>query len=211
MTTTVDLKLKQCSLILSSLSILHGFHYEFGDPRLLEDLVQREKEAWLPRVGTEDHENFQDAQTDHSISWEGLASEFVSAFPGACPKDAESRKTLACQLRSQLGHNLERMSQLPDWPQKSFLKPLRQFVCADLTGEMNVWLVLYSSAVIPSGDLSGSSLWKTQTQDLKQLAEFLGTSCLFCKPLTVKKLTMTSLQDCIQKLEFLLCGRGDDQ
>lgn len=206
-----QLKMMQCSLILGVLSTLQGFHCEFGDTRLLEDLVQREKEAWIPRVGTEDHDKFQDAQTDHSISWEGLTSEFVSAFPGVVPKDVEARKTLACQLRSQLRHNLEQMSQLPDWPQKSFPKALQQFVCADLTGEMNAWLVLYSSAVIPSGDQSGSKLWNTHNRDLKQLAEFLGTSCLFSKHLTAKNLTTTSLQHCIQKLKSLFCGQGDEQ
>lgn len=211
MTTMVDLKLKQSLLILSSLSTLQGFHYEHGDTRLLEDLVQRDMEAWHPRVGTEDYEDFQDAQTNHSISWESLTSDFVSAFSGVFPQIAEAQKTLACQLRSQLGHNLEQMSQLPDWPQKSFLKPLQQFVCADLTGEMNAWLVLYSSAVIPSSDQSGSKLWNTHNRDLTQLAEFLGTSCLFSKPLTAKSLTTTSLQDCIQKLKSLFCGQGDDQ
>lgn len=58
MTTMTNLKLQQCLLILGSISTLRGFHYEFGDMRLLEDLVQREKEAWLPRVGTEDYERF---------------------------------------------------------------------------------------------------------------------------------------------------------
>ncbi|KIW36537.1 uncharacterized protein PV06_11246 [Exophiala oligosperma] len=201
-----QLKMMQCSLILGVLSTLQGFHYEFDVTRLLEDLVQREKETWVPRVDTEDHDKFQDAQTDHSISWEGLTSEFVSAFPGVLPKDAEAQKTLACQLRSQLRHNLEQMSQLPDWPQKSFLKPLRQFVWADLTWEMNVWLVLRGSAVIPSGNLTGLKPWSRHNRDLRQLAEILGTSCLFSKPVTDKKLTVTSLQDCIQKLEILFCG-----
>ncbi|KAK6362432.1 hypothetical protein LTS17_012868 [Exophiala oligosperma] len=211
MTTMVDLKLKQSLLILSSLSTLQGFHYEHGDTRLLEDLVQRDMEAWHTRVGTEDYEEFQDAQTNHSISWESLTSDFVTAFPEVLPKDAEAQKTLAYQLRSQLRHNLEQMSQLPDWPQKSFSKPLRQFVCADLTGEMNAWLVLYSSAVIPSGDQSGSKLWNTHNRDWKQLAEFLGTSCLFSKRLTAKSLTTTSLQDYIQKLKSLFCVQGDEQ
>ncbi|KAK6362472.1 hypothetical protein LTS17_012826 [Exophiala oligosperma] len=206
-----QLKMKQCSLILGVLSTLSGFHYECGDTRLLDDLVQRDREAWLPRVGTEYYGEFQDAQTSHSISWKAFTSDFVTAFPEFLPKDAEAQKTLAYQLRSQLRHNLEQMSQLPDWPQKSFLKPLQQFVCADLTGGMNAWLVLYSSAVITSGDQSGSKLWNTQNRDWKQLAEFLDTSCLFSKPLTAKSLTTTSLQDCIQKLKSLFCGQGDEQ
>jgi len=211
MTTMLDLKLKQSLLILGSLSTLRGFHYEFGDMRLLEDLVQRDLEAWLPRVGTEDYGEFQDAQTAHSNSWKALTSEFVSVFPGAFPKDEEALKTLACQLRSQLRHTLERMSQLPDGREKTFLKPLQQFVCADFTWEMNAWLVLYSSAVIPTGDQFGSKLWNTRNRDWNQLAEFLGISCLFSKPLTTRKLTATSLQDWIRKLESLFCGLEDHQ
>lgn len=124
-------------------------------------------------------------------------------------EEAETLKTLACQLRSQLEHNLEQMSRLTDWSQKSFPKPLRQFVCADFTVEMNLWLVLYSSAVIPSRHLSNSTIWNTNLRDLTQLAEFLGTSCLFSKPLTTRRLTTISLQDCIQKLESLFCDAED--
>ncbi|KIW35819.1 uncharacterized protein PV06_11843 [Exophiala oligosperma] len=202
-----QLKMMQCLLILFPLSA--SSNSESGNKHALEDLVQRCKEEWLPRVGTEEYKTFQGAELD-SISWEGLTSEFVSAFPDAFPKDAKAQKTQAYQLRSQLRHNLEQMSQLRDWPDKSFPRPLRQFVCAGFTEDMNVWLVLRGSAVIPSGDLTGLKPWIKHNRDLKQLAEILGTSCLFSKPLTDKKLTATSLQDCIQKLEVLFCGSGID-
>ncbi|KIW36619.1 uncharacterized protein PV06_11132 [Exophiala oligosperma] len=98
----------QCLLILGSQSKLSAsLKRESDDTRALEDLVQRDEEEWLPRVYTEEYKTFQGAESDHSISWEGLTSEFVSAFPGVLPKEAEAQKTLAFQLRSQLWHNLK--------------------------------------------------------------------------------------------------------
>ncbi len=203
--------MRQSLLILGLLSTLCGFHYEFGDPRLLEDLVQREEEAWFPRVGTEDYEKFQDARTDHSISWKAFTSDFVSTFPHALPRGPElpePLQRLEDRLRSQLRDDLQRIGQLEDWPRKLTPIPLRQFAYKDFTWEMNVWLVLYSSALIPFGGRSISEMWK---RDSKQLAGFLGTPCLFSKPLIAKRLTTTQLKDYISKLKLLFCGPGKEK
>lgn len=204
-----ELKMRQSLLILGCLSTLCGFHYESGDIRLLDDLVQRDKDAWFPRVGAEGYESFQDAQTDHSISWKGFTTEFASAFPDALPERPERLESV---LRSQLSHVLKEIGQLTIWPRKPSPSRLRQFACKDFNCEMNLWLVLSSSALIPFCGRYNPELWDTQNCDLKQLAEFLNSSCLFNKPLAISKLTATKLKDWIKKLELLFCGpRGERQ
>ncbi|OAG35641.1 hypothetical protein AYO21_10181 [Fonsecaea monophora] len=206
------LKLMRSLLVMCTLSSLLGSHSECGDRRMLEDLLSREVTAWLPQVGTEDYESLQDPHTEHGISWCGLTSEFVAAFPQVLPEGVErpnALERLQDQLRSQLRHNLDRMSQITDSPQEPPVQPIRQFVCDEFTWEMNVWLVLYSSAIVPFCGRSGSELWNLQNRDLGQLADFLGTAHLFSKPLTEKTLTATGLRDWVEKLEFVFCGPAE--
>ncbi len=203
--TTGELTLKQSLLILCSLTAVSSVHYKIGDPRSLEDFLEREEDAWLPKVGTEDYKGLQDERTEQMISWNGCASAFDLAFPDG-PFDIE-------ELRSQLRHNLEEMSQLQhnfeemsqlqvadDCPPPVTATTLDQSTSRPFHWKMSLWLVLFSCAVIPSGQLS-STFWDTERLDLQQLAKFLSTSPLFRDPLTA-----TKLEDWIGKLKFLFCG-----
>ncbi|KAK5304825.1 hypothetical protein LTR99_003891 [Exophiala xenobiotica] len=119
-TSAGELKLKQSLLILCSLTAVSSVHYKIGDPRTLEDLLEREEDAWLPRVGTEDYKGLlSDAPTDQIISWSGCASAFESAFPFSFPEDDHHRPSDGQQinidiaeLRDQLRHYLEEMSRI---------------------------------------------------------------------------------------------------
>ncbi|KAK5453576.1 hypothetical protein LTS15_006762 [Exophiala xenobiotica] len=117
-TETGELKLKQSLLILCSLTAVSSVHYKIGDPRTLEDLLEREEDAWLPRVGTEDYRGLlSDAPTEQIISWSGCASAFESAFPFAedhhrRPSDGHEIIIDIVELRDQLRHDLEEMSRL---------------------------------------------------------------------------------------------------
>jgi hypothetical protein len=122
-TSAGELKLKQSLLILCSLTAVSSVHYRIGDPRTLEDLLEREEGAWLPRVGTEDYKGLlSDAPTEQIISWSGCAaafeSAFESAFPFPFPEDDHHRPSggqvniSIAELRDQLRHGLEEMSRL---------------------------------------------------------------------------------------------------
>lgn len=188
-------KLRQGLLILSCLIAVSGVHFENGDTRWLEDLLQREEDAWSPRVGSEDYWDLKDARTRQSGSWHGCASAFASTFPGRHPKYPE--------LRSQLRHALEEMSLLTDWPQQKLSRGLRQYTWEHFDWKMSLWLVLFSCAV-PFTWPCSSKIWETQRHDLQQLASFLTTSSLFEN----ENLTTTLLEDWIQKLASLFCSPG---
>jgi hypothetical protein len=118
-TSTGELKLKQSLLILCSLTAVSSVHYKIGDPRTLEDLLEREEDAWLPRVGTEDYMGLlSDAPTEQIISWSGCASAFEWAFPFSFPEDDHHRPAdgqiniSIAELRDQLRHDLVEMSRL---------------------------------------------------------------------------------------------------
>ncbi|KAJ9501601.1 hypothetical protein H2202_002563 [Exophiala xenobiotica] len=120
-TSVGELRLKQSLLILCSLTAVSSVHYKIGDPRTLEDLLEREEDAWLPRVGTEDYKGLlSDAPTDQIISWSACASAFESAFESAFPFAEDHHRRPAdgqinidiAELRDQLRHYLEEMSRL---------------------------------------------------------------------------------------------------
>ncbi|KAK7897088.1 hypothetical protein LTR67_004977, partial [Exophiala xenobiotica] len=119
-TSVGELRLKQSLLILCSLTAVSSVHYKIGDPRTLEDLLEREEDAWLPRVGTEDYKGLlSDAPTEQVISWSGCAAAFESAFPFSFPEgdhhrpvDGQEINIDIAELRDQLRHYLEEMCRL---------------------------------------------------------------------------------------------------
>ncbi|EXJ82299.1 hypothetical protein A1O3_06112 [Capronia epimyces CBS 606.96] len=186
--------ISQSLLILCCLTAVSSLHYEIGDTRSLEDFLQREEDAWWPRVGTEDYNGLQDAQTEQIISWEGCTAAFESTF-------AQHDGPTFHELRSQLRHILEEIGQLATWPPQPAFAGLRQLTSKHFDWKMSLWLVLFSCATTPATSRLSAEFWNTQQHDLQQLAMFLNTSPLFRTPLTVN-----DLKDWIEKLELVFCG-----